>query len=370
MAKLVHEDNADDAASLADMEPVDNAAQTRLSAHQAVWDAKLALLEVYRAEFGDVDVPSKTRYREVNLGQWVRTQRRRRSEGKMSDERIAALDALGMVWAHYQRDWDDYCQLLCAYVAKHGTARVPQRFVVDGIPLGTWLIAQRKPYREGKLSTDRVSQLELLGVEWTIRTPWDDALEILSSYAADHGDANAPDGFVHNDFPLGTWLQTQRREFRLGKISQERINRLDALGMVWDFNDTNWERNFAVAADYAKKHSSLNMPQTHEVGAVRLGRWLINQRNTRKEGTLSAERIARLDALGMVWDLSGANWERNFDLLLAYVEEHGNARVPISFVTSDGSKLGRWASKQRTHQRRGTLSPERQARLVELGVLL
>jgi hypothetical protein len=56
-------------------------------------------------------------------------------------------------------------------------------------------------------------------------------------------------------------------------------------------------------------------------------------------------------------------WEDGYTALLAYVAEHGNARVPTSHHTVDGYRLGGWVSKQRTAYTGGDHSDERITRL-------
>jgi transcriptional regulator with XRE-family HTH domain len=59
-------------------------------------------------------------------------------------------------------------------------------------------------------------------------------------------------------------------------------------------------------------------------------------------------------------------WERGFSQLLDYVRQHGDARVPRSYTTHDGERLGAWVVDQRNRFARGMLDPDRSARLEEL----
>ena len=97
-------------------------------------------------------------------------------------------------------------------------------------------------------------------------------------------------------------------------------------------------------------------------------------RTQRNNGTLSADRIAKLDALGFVWEASrtadvdgdgiNATWKARFDELLSYEQEHGNCDVPTKWKANE--ELGHWVSQQRQLRKRGTLHPERQRRLDEI----
>jgi len=81
---------------------------------------------------------------------------------------------------------------------------------------------------------------------------------------------------------------------------------------------------------------------------------------------LDAGREKRLQELpGWTWDPNAERWEKGFRQLLAYVERHGDARVPKSY-TVDGYNLGYWVGNQRSFYSRGTLDPDRQHRLQDL----
>jgi hypothetical protein len=94
---------------------------------------------------------------------------------------------------------------------------------------------------------------------------------------------------------------------------------------------------------------------------------------------LSADRIAELDALNFAWGaiskadtfigdvaVSGA-WKTRFDELCAYKEKFGDCKVPSKWT--ENPKLGNWISQQRQEKKKGTLKPERESLLTEIGFL-
>ena len=80
---------------------------------------------------------------------------------------------------------------------------------------------------------------------------------------------------------------------------------------------------------------------------------------------MSAERKARLDGLGFVWDVLADQWEEGFQHLKAYVTEHGHCRVSFKHICADGHRLGQWVQVQR--RRVDTMPAEQKARLDALG---
>ena len=67
---------------------------------------------------------------------------------------------------------------------------------------------------------------------------------------------------------------------------------------------------------------------------------------------------------GWVWDARDALWEERFSQLEQFAKTHGHARVPKSFTTSDGDKLGLWVGTQRLTK--AQLPQEKRARLEAL----
>jgi hypothetical protein len=57
-------------------------------------------------------------------------------------------------------------------------------------------------------------------------------------------------------------------------------------------------------------------------------------------------------------------WEKGFSHLKPFSAREGHCRVPGSYVTDDGYRLGQWTQNQRA--RKDRLDPDRQKRLEEL----
>ena len=104
-------------------------------------------------------------------------------------------------------------------------------------------------------------------------------------------------------------------------------------------------------------------PDGHKLGA-----WVHRQRESQRTGVLSADRVARLEALGFVWGRGlEAEWSLNLGRLAAYKAARGTCDVQQKFVSPDGAKLGEWVKNQRQTRRRGALGADRIARLDALG---
>jgi hypothetical protein len=99
---------------------------------------------------------------------------------------------------------------------------------------------------------------------------------------------------------LGKWVGVQRTKQSKGRLSQERIQRLDDLGFVWNPYTAAWEEMFAALKDYQSQHGHCNVPARWTQNPS-LGMWAHTQRKTKNKGALSEQRTRRLEALGFEW---------------------------------------------------------------------
>ncbi|NQW48349.1 MAG: HNH endonuclease, partial [Planctomycetes bacterium] len=105
-----------------------------------------------------------------------------------------------------------------------------------------------------------------------------------------------------NGFPIGSWIDRRRGEFRKGELSAARRLRLEALGIVWNPRDERWQRGMAAARLWVERNSDLSdVPVTAEIEGFALGRWLATRRVERNTGELAEDRIESLSALGFNW---------------------------------------------------------------------
>ena len=77
---------------------------------------------------------------------------------------------------------------------------------------------------------------------------------------------------------------------------------MEALGIVWDPLDAARERQFKALEAFHSREGHCNVPARYPENPS-LGQWLSKQRASKKKNTLSPERITRLEALGVVWEL-------------------------------------------------------------------
>jgi hypothetical protein len=119
--------------------------------------------------------------------------------------------------------------------------------------------------------------------------------------------------------------------------------------------------------NFVAREGHARVPQVYrEKDGYPLGGWVAAQRRTRTNGRLSDDRARRLEALpGWSWKKSENAWDDGYARLKRFVEREGHAGVPTGYH-EDGYPLGTWVTRLRRLYRKGTLNPERRARLEAL----
>lgn len=211
-------------------------------------------------------------------------------------------------------------------------------------------------------------------LQQSLDSQWDQFYSQLKALVKRCGILNVSRSSVsENGLPVGRWLEVQRQiqaGDRSGSLTADQIARLEKLGVAWKHRlEQAWERGYASALRYRKKHGDLVVPVRFcDRSGFALGEWIVYNRQRRLCGSLSDQRIERLQALGMVWDTARALWDQSYAAAVQYLLEFGTLEIPIKYVSPGGISLGVWLGSQRTAYKDGTLTPDQIVQLEALGV--
>jgi uncharacterized protein (UPF0303 family) len=198
--------------------------------------------------------------------------------------------------------WEKGLAALKEFKAREKHCRVPRRHQEGAFNLGTWVINQRN--RRDALSVQRRRRLDEIGFDWTLlgltREPWEKGFAVLEQFQSREGHCRVPRRHQEGAFNLGTWVVNQRNKRNMTSTARKR--QLDAIGFVWDPNESAWEQGFTALKQFKAREKHCRVPRGHQEGAFNLGTWVVNQRNRRD--ALSVQRRRRLAAIGFVWRLS------------------------------------------------------------------
>lgn len=168
-------------------------------------------------------------------------------------------------------------------------------------------------------------------------------------------------------YPVGVWVVRQRELHAKGTLDPTRADQLKALpGWSWDPRAAQWETAYTRLLDYVERYGHASVSATDVIDGHAVGKWVGKQRLRNAKGTLDPDRARRLQGLpGWAWNTHTDQWDKGFNLLVDYIEGHGNARVSQSHKV-DGYPLGQWVAVQRDFYRTGRLAADRRDRLEGL----
>ena len=203
---------------------------------------------------------------------------------------------------------------------------------------------------------------------------WDMYYASAKQYYQENGNLEVPARYITEEgYALGSWLNNQkaiRKGTIVGKLTEDQIQKLDSIGMIWDSLDYFWEQNFKLAKEYYLTYRNLDIPTNYKsTDGKHLGNWILRQRQLYKSNSLTDEQIKKLDSIGMDWmDRVDRVWENGFIEAKNYSEEYGNLSVPKNYRSNTDFPLGIWIQRQRSLYKNKKISDDRIKRLTGIGM--
>lgn len=204
---------------------------------EAKWDDAFRRLCEYAEANGHTQVPYDDMIDGFKLGLWTSNQRQRWD--KLSAERQRRLKELpGWTEDSFKSRWEEGFQRMVDYVNENGDSLIPQSYVIEGYPLGSWAMTQRQHCKKGTLAPDRLKKLaDVPGWEWNQNDArWEQGFRRLVEYAEANGNTCPTTNCVTDaEYQLGFWCANQRAAHRRGQLQPERAKRLSKLPFwEWD----------------------------------------------------------------------------------------------------------------------------------------
>ena len=203
---------------------------------------------------------------------------------------------------------------------------------------------------------------------------WDMYYASAKQYYKENGNLEVPARYITEEgYALGSWLNNQkaiRKGTIVGKLTEDQIQKLDSIGMIWDSLDYFWKQNFKLAKEHYLTYGNLDIPTNYKsTDGKHLGNWILRQRQLYKSNSLTDEQIKKLDSIGMDWmDRVDRIWENGFIEAKNYSEEYGNLSVPKNYRSNTDFPLGIWIQRQRSLYKSNKMSEHRIKRLTDIGM--
>ncbi|MFJ5635087.1 Helicase associated domain protein [Streptomyces goshikiensis] len=215
-------------------------------------------------------------------------------------------------------------------------------------------------------SDKMLAQLTALTIRQT-SSAWWEGYAHAAAFRSEHGHLTIPSAHLTEDgFRLGTWIANARQHYRKGWLRPDRIQALERIDMVWETKSRPWKRFVEELAAFREKHGHALVPQSYQSpDGYNLGTKVNSARQRLHQ--IPAGYRAELDDLGMIWDTRHLRWQEFFNACLEYKNRHGHLKVPSTYVSDNGYRLGAAVSSRRSAYRKGTLPAAEAASLEEIG---
>ncbi|MFI8829341.1 Helicase associated domain protein [Streptomyces sp. NPDC053431] len=317
--------------------------------------------------------------------------------------------------------WRRGVEAAVIFAREHGDLKVPFTYRVPegeeaegvgwpaslaGFPLGQWIADNRRFYARGDMDTDRVAQLEKLGMVWShFDVAWEEGLAAARGWAEVNGHLLAPLDATFQGYRVGIWLKNARAAARRaqeleqrqaeglpveswsGALSPERREQLEDIDPSWcPAWPVEWQRAFHLTRLHLEEAGGTLPTEPGQVmhQGEDLGRWVRAQRLGWDKLTTVQQWMCE-QVLGITpatedekpppRRTQADKWAINYQAAQQYYEREGHLRVPRKHVErivvredqqERALRLGAWVSNQRS--RAATLPPERMKLLSAIGM--
>jgi len=198
--------------------------------------------------------------------------------------------------------------------------------MTSGTPLKTTFNTNDAPEEQTPMTSQRNVTPSSSANKKKFRTDqsiqWNQRFIELQIYKKAYGHCNVPRTYLQNP-QLGTWINTQRKQYRLLQLGQnsqmthDRIIKLEQLGFVWSkCGKSDWSMRFQELKEYKKEFGDCLVPQRYGPNP-QLGTWVNNQRTQYRTfnedglGPMTSERVQMLEGIGFVWNVTKRIQKRN-----------------------------------------------------------
>lgn len=294
------------------------------------WDFCYSILQEFYHEYGQYP-HSRTCYRGIKIGRWLSEQILYIQHNSLSVARKERLEMLPG-WSTFlierqptRRTFDDYYKELLVYFEREGHIDIPQSYInpSTGCKLGLYLTRLRnirKKTDRGHLSQDQINRLNALGMKWVKREhpyrDFDYYYQQLIKFYRREGHIKVPTRFIDPDTGchLGNFINCVRQAKRgTGHdivLTDRQIEMLNDLGMVWQVQASPlpFDTYYEELLRYYRREGHIRVPGNYIVpeNGCKLGKFIQRMRairaGTASSGFITQEQIAKLDAMGMVWN--------------------------------------------------------------------
>ena len=362
----------------------------------AMWTENFQKFKEFKSKYNTVIVPRD--FENPTLYGWYVKQKALYREERIPEEHLEKLIEIGFSFGdghqiRFDKIWEGYYQELKTYFIENSHSDVPRRKDRNDpfYRLSNFVAMQRHFKKKGdqRMTDYRIKKLEEINFSWEVgprnaglTVKHDDQwLETLAKYSDFKKKYKREPKQKRNtdEYKLGKWRNDQAVYRKQGILSQDRIELLEAEGIIWDLDEHDFNQKIQRLLKYKEEFGNFDVPLSYSIDGVSLGQFVysVKKRGTKVENKEKLEKIGMTGVIlrneaqttGNKRSHITTEWRQNFDQLNK-LKESG---VNINEIDQDNKeypKIGNWIFNQQKRYRHSKLSEEQESLLEKLGLRL
>lgn len=192
-----------------------------------------------KGQYGGPNAPRIYRRPEGDQpGECQGDQRDNRKKGQLSLDGVQKLNAIGFKWTRLdpEEPFVKGFQETLKYKEETGYPDAPLRYETpEGYKLGRWQYRLRCNYKQNKLTPDSIQRFDAIGFTWVLFDKlFEKGFQETLKRKEETGNPNVSHSYrTPEGYSLGTWQSLQRVNYKKGKLSTQKIGKLETIGFVF-----------------------------------------------------------------------------------------------------------------------------------------
>ena len=338
------------------------------------WEIVFEVLQEYLVEYRHFPEYFEE-YHGYKIGMWCSNQRVLRNAGNLSEERINLLDSVGFIWDAKDERWMSSYHQAEHYKSKHGKFPARTDTSEEAVTIYRWIANQKQNFKNGTLSKERKKLLESVGILVKAKSSedsWNENYALLTNFLQKNSRFPTTTDAQLNEsvYAVYRWMLHQRESYKKGRLSQDRIEKLESIGFVWDAKRDLWNRQFELLEKFVEiNHRPPNAKD--KIDGSGIGQWYLKQKKLIETGKLAPELSDKIQKLNILeissYDVyNDSVWKKNYEVLKQFMDEFH--RPPYTDEIYHGIKLYQWLIQQKNRYNKGKLKREYADKFTEIGI--
>jgi hypothetical protein len=266
--------------------------------------------------------------------------------------------------------WLDQYALVELFRNKHNRFPHAKEEFPTGNKLGRWYgDSIKSSYQKGHLQRWQVFLLNKFDYVFEPPNRWESNYNALKNGWEKHPESWPYVYFYTPNLKrIEKWCKDQRFYYDSGKLSPEKITKLNSINFIWGHpDDVVWFNHYDNLVKWTKKHHRLPERSSSDMEECFYKRWLAKERSKINKGNLSPDRTTKIELLcrKMEYDPMRLGWDKTYSLYLNWYSKHG--KKPKKYATNKiEGKLGRWIVSQNILFNKGLLLKSRKSKFLLL----